>query len=98
MDYPSFGQIREQLRRENMAVIFAVDGFMRSLYEDLSQFIQGENYVEELTKDPTSLQTIVTDQYNKIKSTIKLEVEHDADVSVVLHSNCTQGLNSIEFQ
>ena len=56
MDYPSFGQIREQLRKENMAVIFAVDDFMKSLYEDLSKFLQGENYVEALSEDATSLQ------------------------------------------
>ena len=65
MDYPSFGQIREQLNNQNMAVIFAVDEFMLTLYEDLSMFIQGENYVEELTKDATSLQNIVTEQYEK---------------------------------
>ena len=65
MDYPSFGQIRAQLNEQNMAVIFAVDEFMRTLYEDLSKFIQGENYVEELTKDATSLRNIVTEQYKK---------------------------------
>ena len=41
MDYPSFGQIRQQLNKKNMAVIFAVDYFMKSLYENLSKFIQG---------------------------------------------------------
>ena len=67
MDYPSFGQIRKQLNKQNMAVIFAVDEFMMTLYEDLSMFIQRENYVKELTKDPTSLQNIVTEQYEKGK-------------------------------
>ena len=71
MDYPSFGQIREQLNKENMAVIFAVKGFMKSLYENLSKFIQGENYVEMLTKDATSLQEIVTEQYKKIRGPIQ---------------------------
>ena len=65
MDYPSFGQIREQLDKQNMAVIFAVDDFMMALYEDLSEFIQREKYVERLTKDATSLQKIVTEQYKK---------------------------------
>ena len=65
MDYPSFGQIREQLNKQNMAVIFAVDEFMMTLYEDLSMFIQRENYVKELTKDATSLRNIVTEQYKK---------------------------------
>ena len=65
-----------------MAVIFAVDGFMKSLYEDLSEFIQGENYVETLTKDATSLQDIVTEQYRKIKSTIKLEVEYGCQMAI----------------
>ena len=67
MDYPSFGQIRKQLNKQNMAVIFAVDEFMMTLYEDLSMFIQRENYVKELTKDATSLQNIVTEQYKKGK-------------------------------
>ena len=35
-------------------------------------------------------QEIVTQQYRKIKSTIKLEVENDADVTVKLKSNCTE--------
>ena len=73
MDYPSFGQIREQLNKENMAVIFAVEEFMKSLYENLSKFIQGENYVEMLTKDATSLQEIVTEQYRKIRGAIQLK-------------------------
>ena len=35
-------------------------------------------------------QEIVTQQYRKIKSTIKLEVENDADVTVKLNSDCTE--------
>ena len=80
-----------------MAVIFAVAKnekikiSLKSLYEDLSDFIQGENYVEELTENATSLQDIVTEQYRKIKSTIKLEVEYEAgDVAVELHSDCDE--------
>ena len=39
-DYPSFGQIRDQLNRRDMVVIFAVEEYMDAIYRELSRFIQ----------------------------------------------------------
>ena len=54
-----------------MAVIFAVDRFVSSIYSELSKFIQGAEYVGHLTQFSSSLQSIVRKQYEDIKSTIR---------------------------
>lgn len=82
MDYPSFGQIRQQLNDKNMVVIFAVDKFMGKLYRDLSKFIQGTENVGHLTKNPSSLENIVVKQYEEIKSTIRLQVNYILDYNL----------------
>lgn len=54
-----------------MAVIFAVDKYVSSIYSELSKFIQGAEYVGHLTASSSSLQSIVRKQYEDIKSTIR---------------------------
>ena len=54
-----------------MAVIFAVDRYVSSIYSELSKFIQGAEYVGHLTEFSSSLQNIVRKQYEDIKSTIR---------------------------
>ena len=57
-DYPSFGQIRDQLNDKNMVVIFAVHEYMDAIYRELSKFIQGTENIGHLKRDPSSLQVL----------------------------------------
>ena len=62
---------RDKLTENNMAVIFAVDRHISSIYSELSKFIQGAEYVGHLTAFSSSLQNIVRKQYEEIKTTIR---------------------------
>lgn len=112
MDYPSFGHIADKMSQKNMAVIFAVDSYMESLYKELSKFLQGTVNVGILGKESSSLTSIVTQQYRQIKSRLALEATSDnkdlelqlkADkcenptLSSIVCSNVTQG-QPIKFQ
>ena len=77
-----------------MAVIFAVDRYVSSIYSELSKFIQGAEYVGHLTEFSSSLQNIVRKQYEDIKSTIrqkywKLSITH------LQKDDCWRGLKYI---
>ncbi len=90
MDYPSFGQIREQLNDKNMVVIFAVEKYMDAIYRELSRYIQGTENIGHLTTDSRSLERIVAKQYEEIKSTVRLQVKasHPDAISVSVRSDC----------
>lgn len=81
-DYPSFGQIRDQLSDKNMAVVFGVvvndnpsEVPMTQLYRDVSNFIQVRRTGQ--SRDPSRRQT--------------LEVMHGMK-STSLHKRPTVGL------
>ncbi|XP_040571857.1 integrin beta-2 [Lepeophtheirus salmonis] len=89
-DYPSFGQIRHELRKKNVVVIFAIESFMVSLYRDLSLFLQGTDNVGALTEDPSSIEEIVVEQYQSIKNRISMTVNssHHGLLKCTLHGDC----------
>lgn len=47
-DYPSFGQIRDQLTDKNMVVIFAVAEYMDAIYRELSRYDQADKNSSKL--------------------------------------------------
>ncbi len=72
-----------------MVVIFAVDEYMDAIYRELSLFLQGTENVGHLKEEAESLQRIVTEQYEEIKSRIVMQAEtDDPDVTVALTSDC----------
>ncbi len=88
-DFPSFGQIRDQLQKRNVVVVFAVGPFAESFYSRLSFFLQGEENIGRLDVSTSSLQEIVTAQYRKIKSRVSVEVsKKPMGVEVSLTSDC----------
>ncbi|QQP49408.1 Integrin beta [Caligus rogercresseyi] len=91
IDYPSFGQIRQELKQKNVIVIFAIESFMVSLYRDLSLFLQGTDNVGALTDDPSSIEEIVVEQYRSIKNRIILSVNNSVSESLfgTLEGNCS---------
>ncbi|CAB4066526.1 ITGB5 [Lepeophtheirus salmonis] len=73
-DYPSFGQIRHELRKK----------------KDLSLFLQGTDNVGALTEDPSSIEEIVVEQYQSIKNRISMTVNssHHGLLKYTLHGDC----------
>eukprot|EP00095_Tigriopus_kingsejongensis_P005832 maker-scaffold425_size175135-snap-gene-0.46 protein:Tk05832 transcript:maker-scaffold425_size175135-snap-gene-0.46-mRNA-1 annotation:"integrin beta-5-like" len=88
LDYPSFGHIGDKLNEKNMAIIFAVDIYMESLYKDISRFVQGTSDVGILSTDSSSLTKIIKSQYSQIKSRLAFEVSsnNNDDLTVQLKS------------
>ena len=62
---------RDKLAEKNMAVIFAVDKYVSSIYRELSRFIQGTENVGHLTSSEESLKNIMRKQYEDIRTTIR---------------------------
>ena len=95
-DYPSFGQIRDQLKDKNMAVIFAVDAKKDVIYRELSLFIQDTENIGHLKKDTTSLQEIVVQQYQAIKSRIVIQTSTASAelMDISFSSNCQNPSNN----
>lgn len=64
-----------------IVVVFAVNREMDAIYRIMSHFLQGTENVGHLTKNPSSLEDIIVDQYKSIRSRMVLQTSHPGSVS-----------------
>ena len=89
MDYPSFDQVRHELRKMDIVVVFAVTPFMSALYQKVSLKFNNADYVRNLTRDTSSIENTITQQYEKIKSRLKVRASiKTGNAAISLKSLC----------
>ncbi|XP_062893542.1 integrin beta-7-like [Mobula hypostoma] len=84
-DYPSVGQLVQTLSKHNIQPIFAVTQNVVPVYQELSKLIP-KSAVGELKADSSNVLQLISEAYNNLSSTVKLE-----------HSKLPEGI-SLTFQ
>ena len=64
-DYPSISQLAYKIAEKKVNIIFAVTSTVKSVYEKLSDFIEG-SAVGELQDDSSNIVELVQENYNVI--------------------------------
>lgn len=101
-DYPSVGQIIQKAKENNINVIFVIGGNsseltnqqVRSLYYDkLAQLLPGGTQgASQLSSDATNILNIVSENYRRLRETVKLVVNEDfEELDVTMYTNCNTG-------
>ncbi|XP_045065880.1 integrin beta-2-like isoform X5 [Coregonus clupeaformis] len=91
MDYPSVGQVANQLEKNNIQPIFAVTKKMEKVYRELSKMIP-KSEVGVLSADSHNVVELIENAYNRLSS--KVTVTHDAlpdNVRVTYTPLCPEG-------
>uniref|UniRef100_A0A8C8HU54 Integrin beta n=1 Tax=Oncorhynchus tshawytscha TaxID=74940 RepID=A0A8C8HU54_ONCTS len=91
MDYPSVGQVANQLEKNNIQPIFAVTKNMEKVYRELSKMIP-KSEVGVLSADSHNVVELIKNAYNRLSS--KVTVTHDAlpdNVRVTYTPLCPEG-------
>lgn len=71
MDYPSVGQLAQQLDKHHIQPIFAVTQSVYNIYKDLSKMIP-KSEVGTLSANSDNVVTLIKDAYNKLSSKVTL--------------------------
>ncbi|XP_017489485.1 PREDICTED: integrin beta-PS-like isoform X2 [Rhagoletis zephyria] len=86
-DYPSISQINHKVKQNSINVIFAVTANQHSVYEKLSQHIEGSSSAV-LSEDSSNVVDLVRSEYSKISSSIEMKDNATSHVKVTYHSAC----------
>ncbi|XP_056008318.1 integrin beta pat-3-like isoform X2 [Ostrea edulis] len=101
-DYPSVGQIIQKAKENNINIIFVIGGNsseltneqVRNLYYDkLATLLPGGTpRASQLSTDARNILNIVSDNYRRLRETVKLVVNEDYDeLDVTMYTNCRTG-------
>ncbi|KAK7879523.1 hypothetical protein WMY93_033771 [Mugilogobius chulae] len=71
MDYPSVGQLAQELDKNNIQPIFAVTKEVSDVYKELSKMIP-KSEVGTLDRDSGNVVKLITDAYNRLSSKVTL--------------------------
>lgn len=93
-DYPSVSQIRNLIRKNNINIIFAVTESQVPLYTSLKKELDGST-VGTLDSTSSNIVALIRDQYNKIRSGVKLRDTANSFIKVNYFSFC---LGDVEKQ
>ncbi|XP_050083366.1 integrin beta-PS isoform X1 [Anopheles aquasalis] len=87
-DYPSISQINLKVKENAINVIFAVTLTETSVYEKLSELVEGSS-VAMLSEDSSNIVSLVAEQYKKISSSVELKDNRtDNVIDVKYWSRC----------
>uniref|UniRef100_T1JH92 Integrin beta n=1 Tax=Strigamia maritima TaxID=126957 RepID=T1JH92_STRMM len=91
MDYPSLSQLNQKIKEKKMTLIFAVTTNQVSVYEQLSENLEGAS-ARELANDSSNIVKLIKDQYQAITSVVTLKDNaDDRYVRVSYFSKCLKG-------
>nr|XP_022306553.1 integrin beta-3-like [Crassostrea virginica] len=101
-DYPSVGQIIQKAKENNINIIFVIGGNSSALtnekvrqlfYDKLATLLPGgTEKASELSTDANNILQIVSENYRRLRETVKLVVNEDSKVlSVDMYSDCVTG-------
>ncbi|XP_023220339.1 integrin beta-PS-like [Centruroides sculpturatus] len=86
-DYPSVSQIRNLLRDNKINVIFAVTRDQNDVYEDLARELESAT-VGVLEDDSSNVVQLIRDQYDKIRSSVKIRDDSADPIKITYFSSC----------
>ncbi|XP_059812177.1 integrin beta-7 isoform X2 [Hypanus sabinus] len=90
-DYPSVGQLVQTLSKHNVQPIFAVTQNVVPVYQNLSKLIP-KSAVGELKADSSNVLQLISEAYNNLSSTVKLEHSKLPEgISLTFQSHCGGG-------
>ncbi|KAI9588865.1 integrin beta-PS isoform X2 [Glossina fuscipes] len=93
-DYPSISQINHKVKQNSINIIFAVTSSQHSVYEKLSQHIEGSSSAI-LSNDSSNVVDLVREEYGKISSSIEMKDNATSHVKITYHSTCLNGGSEI---
>ncbi|XP_037807558.1 integrin beta-PS isoform X1 [Lucilia sericata] len=93
-DYPSISQINHKVKQNSINIIFAVTANQHSVYEKLSQHIEGSSSAI-LSNDSSNVVDLVREEYSKISSSIEMKDNATSHVKITYHSSCLNGGSEI---
>ncbi|XP_073833072.1 position-specific antigen beta subunit myospheroid isoform X2 [Musca autumnalis] len=89
-DYPSISQINHKVKQNSINIIFAVTQNQHSVYQKLSQHIEGSSSAV-LSNDSSNVVDLVREEYSKISSSIEMKDNATSHVKITYHSTCLNG-------
>jgi len=87
LDYPSVSQINKVAKEENINIIFAVTQNQASVYQQLSQVIEGSSS-GTLTGNSSNIVDLVKSEYSKITRKLIMKDNATAPVRIKYFSKC----------
>ncbi|KFM66785.1 Integrin beta-PS, partial [Stegodyphus mimosarum] len=88
LDYPSLSQIKNQVKKNYVNIIFAVTSDQVKLYEKLSRLLTGSS-TGKLENDSSNVVDLVRQQYDKITSSVELtDNNNDPNIRISYYSKC----------